>query len=246
MLKILIVDDDADSMRITKQAIELFQDVCVAGTASSAAEAIAFIKENPVNLIMLDIEMDNINGFELAAHLHSHYPQVQYVFVTGHTDFAVEGYEYQPLSFLVKPVSISKLENVLKLAKERCQPKTVENVQDKQIGLHVDSKLEIVNASDVIYLETVGRKVRVVCKNGRVLETTESLKKLYQVFEEYGFYRSHQSFVIQLSMIESVSSDMFHRSYLIRLKGIAKEIPLSRDNYGQLRGILEERGIKIL
>ena len=95
-------------------------------------------------------------------------------------------------------------------------------------------------------METVGRKVRVVCTDGRVLETTETLKKLYQVFEEYGFYRSHQSFVVQLALIESISSDMFHRSYLMKLKGIAEEIPLSRDNYSALRAVLEQQGIKIL
>lgn len=246
MLKILLVDDDKNSMNITKQALELFTDISVIGTASSGMEAISFVKENSVDLVLLDIEMDEMNGFEVASYLHKHYPNIQYVFVTGHTDFALDSYDYQPLSFLIKPISISRLERVLELAKEKCQPQSDREPPKKQIGIHVDSRLEIVNIDDVAYLETSGRKVKVVCKYGKILETTETLKKLYQIFEDYGFYRSHQSFVVQIALIESVSSDMFHRSYLIKLKGIKEEIPLSRDNYSDLRALLDERGIKII
>ncbi len=246
MLNLLLVDDDSGSRKIIEQALELFPEVSVVGSVESGMEAISFIRKNPVDLVFLDIEMEEMNGFEVAAYLHSHYPNIQYVFVTGHSDFALEGYNYQPLSFLVKPISVSRLEQVLNLAAEKAQKKPLQSPSQKQIGLHVESRLEFVTIGTVAYLETVGRKVRVVCTDGRVLETTETLKKLYQVFEEYGFYRSHQSFVVQLALIESISSDMFHRSYLMKLKGIAEEIPLSRDNYSALRAVLEQQGIKIL
>ena len=245
MLKVLLVDDDSASMKVTQQALGLFSNVEVVGAFASGMEAIVYIKNNPVDLVLLDIEMDEMNGFEVAAHLHNHYPEVQYVFVTGHTDFALDGYSYQPLSFLIKPISVSRLESVLTLAEQKKQPKSNESLPQRQIGIHADSRLEILNVADVAYLETRGRRVRVVCKDGRTLETTETLKKLYPVFEEYGFYRCHQSFVVQLSLIESISPDMFHRSYLIKLKGIKEEIPLSRDNYAALRSVLEQRGTKI-
>ena len=244
MLKLLLVDDDELSMKITKQALALSEEAVVAGTAASGMEAIAFIQNHPVDLVLLDIEMDEMNGFEVASYLHKYYPDIQYVFVTGHTDFALEGYRYQPLSFLVKPISISRLERVLELANEKCRPAASKPPQ-KQIGLHVDSRLEIVNICDVAYLETAGRKVRVVCTDHKILETGETLKKLSGVFEEYGFYRSHQSFLVQLALIESISPDLFHRSYLIRLRGITETIPLSRDRYTPLRTLLEQQGIHI-
>ena len=246
MLRVYIVDDDANAMSITKRALELFKDVSIVGTASSGMEAIQFIKSNPVDLVMLDIEMQDMSGFDVASYIHGNYPDVQYVFITGHTDFAVDGYSYQPLSFLVKPISISRLERILELAKEKCGAAKEEKLAGKQIGLHVDSRLEIVDITDVAYLETVGRKVNVVCKNGRVLESSETLKKLYRVFEDYGFYRCHQSFVVQIALIESISSDMFRRSYMIKLSGMDKQIPLSRDNYASLRSTLEQRGISII
>ncbi len=144
MLRILLVDDDTGSMEIAKRALGLFPNTDVVGTAASGIEAIEFVRDNPVDLVLLDIEMDEMNGFELASYIHNHYPQVQYVFATGHTDFALDGYSYQPLSFLIKPISISRLERVLELAEERCHAKPEQALPGKQIGLHVDSRLEIV------------------------------------------------------------------------------------------------------
>ena len=246
MLKILLADDDADAMGITRRALELFDDIDIVGEAGSGAEAIEFVKNNAVDLVLLDIEMRDLSGFDVASYLHKNYPKIQYVFITGHTDFAVDGYAYQPLSFLVKPISVSRLERILELAREKCADAPEPATPHRQIGLHVDSRLEIVDIADVIYLETVGRKVRVVCKNGRSLDSAETLKKLFAIFEDYGFYRCHQSFAVQLDQIESISSDMFHRSYVIKLRDSDREIPLSRDNYAALRGVLEKRGISII
>ncbi len=123
MLNLLLVDDDSGSRKIIEQALELFPEVSVVGSVESGMEAISFIRKNPVDLVFLDIEMEEMNGFEVAAYLHSHYPNIQYVFVTGHSDFALEGYNYQPLSFLVKPISVSRLEQVLNLAAEKAQKK---------------------------------------------------------------------------------------------------------------------------
>ena len=246
MLKILLVDDDLDAMSITRRALELFDNAMIVGEAYSGMEAMEFVKKNAVDLVLLDIEMQDMSGFDVASYLHNSYPKIQYVFLTGYTDFAVDGYAYQPLSFLVKPISVSRLERILELAEEKCSAAAEPSATHRQIGLHVDARLEIVDASDVIYLETVGRKVRVVCRGGRVLDSTETLKKLYAIFEDYGFYRCHQSFAVQLDQIESISTDMFRRSYAIKLRDCDKEIPLSRAHFAPLRDILERRGIHMV
>ena len=91
MLKILLVDDDADAMKITRRALELFDRATVVGEASSGIAAMEFVKSNAVDLVLLDIEMQDMSGFEVASYLHKNFPKIQYVFITGHTDFAVDG-----------------------------------------------------------------------------------------------------------------------------------------------------------
>ncbi len=246
MLKILIADDEKESVETTRRVLELLGDVEIVGEVNSGLDAMEFVKNNPVDLVLLDIEMPGDNGFDTANYLHKNYPEIKYVFLTGHTDFALTGYDYAPLSFLVKPVSVSKLESVLNLLREQTGTDSKYSYMHKKIGIHSASRLEIVDVSDVIYMENVGRKVKVFCKNGRVIDSTENLKKLYDVFSDYGFYRCHQSFAVQVGEIESIGQDIFKRAYVIKLKGLDTEIPLSRDNYGELKNILKKRGISIV
>jgi DNA-binding LytR/AlgR family response regulator len=246
MLTTLIVDDDPISLDITTSALQQFPQVEIAGTAVSGEEAIAFLKEKEVDLAFLDIEMDEMNGFELANRIHKAFPRVMYVFLTGHVRFALEGYDYQPLSFLTKPISISRMENVLAMAAEKKESSSTVGKKVHQLGIHVNGQLEMIRTDDVAYMETKGRKVHIVCRDHRELETTESMKKLAMIFEEYGFFRSHQSVLVNLELVESIRPDMFKRTYQLTLKDIEEKLPLSRDKKNELQALLQERGMQIL
>lgn len=246
MLKILIVDDDPIACDITISALQRFEQVQVEGTASSGADAIKFLQKTEVDLVFLDIEMDEMDGFEAANRIHREFPQVMYVFLTGHVKFALEGYDYQPLSFLMKPISISRLEYVIGMAEQKKGDNQSSGKKVRQVGIHVNGQFEIIRTDDVAYMETRGRKVYIVCRDHRELETTENLKKLALIFEEYGFYRCHQSVVINLELVEAIRPDMFKRTYQVQLAGIREKLPLSRDKRKELQALLEERGMQIL
>ena len=76
MLKILLVDDDADAMRITQRALALFEKAEVVGTAACGIDAMEFVKNNAVDLVLLDIEMQDMSGFEVATYLYKNYPKI--------------------------------------------------------------------------------------------------------------------------------------------------------------------------
>lgn len=246
MLSVLVIDDDQITKEITIQALERFEDVKVVGAVDSGEEALHFLRETIVDLAFLDIEMDEMNGFEVAKKIRSLFPQVMYVFLTGHVEYALSGYDYQPLSFITKPISITRLESVLEIARQKKGDSSEIGQKVKQIGIHVDGKLEIIRTDDVAYMENIGRKVHIVCRNHREMDTNESLKKLSLIFEEYGFFRSHQSVIVNLELIESIKPDMFKRTYQIKLKGIQELLPLSRDKKAELQQLLKERGIQVL
>lgn len=247
MLSILIVDDDAVACDITISALEQFHQVTVAGAVSSGQEALDFLAKQEVDLVFLDIEMDHMNGFETANRIHREFPRVMYVFLTGHVRFALEGYDYQPLSFLTKPISISRMETVLSLASEKKESQESTGKKVRQIGIHVNGQLEVIRTDDVAYMEKKGRKVHIVCRDHRRIETTENLKKLETLFEEYDFFRVHQSVLINLELVEAVQQDMFNkRTFQIKLHGFKETLPLSRDKRNELQNILGQRGMHIL
>lgn len=245
MLRILIVDDDRISRDITISALSKF-DVEVVGTASSGNEALEFLRQTKVDLAFLDIEMEEMDGFETANRIYREFPEVMYVFLTGHVEYALSGYDYQPLSFLSKPISISRLERVLALAEQKKDASRAAGQRVRQVGIHVNGQLEIVRTDEVAYMENVGRRVHVVCRDHREFDTSESLKKLALIFEEYGFFRCHQSVVVNLDLVESIQPDMFKRTYRLKLKGIPETLPLSRDRKNELQELLNERGLQIL
>ena len=245
MLRILIVDDDRISRDITISALSKF-DVEVVGTASSGNEALEFLRHTKVDLAFLDIEMEEMDGFETANRIYREFPEVMYVFLTGHVEYALSGYDYQPLSFLSKPISISRLERVLALAEQKKDASQAAGQRVRQVGIHVNGQLESVRTDEVAYMENVGRRVHVVCRDHREFDTSESLKKLALIFEEYGFFRCHQSVVVNLDLVESIQPDMFKRTYRLKLKGIPETLPLSRDRKNELQELLNERGLQIL
>jgi DNA-binding LytR/AlgR family response regulator len=161
-------------------------------------------------------------------------------------EYALSGYDYQPLSFLSKPISISRLERVLALAEQKKDASRAAGQRVRQVGIHVNGQLEIVRTDEVAYMENVGRRVHVVCRDHREFDTSESLKKLALIFEEYGFFRCHQSVVVNLDLVESIQPDMFKRTYRLKLKGIPETLPLSRDRKNELQELLNERGLQIL
>ena len=135
-LRILLVDDDPHIRGHLAALLGDFPNVIVAGSVSSGAETISFLRRAAVDLIFLDIEMGDVSGFDLARHIQSAYPKIMLVFLTGHVDFALNGYEFQPLDFLIKPVNPLRLERVI-LQAEELLGKRRQKTPSVRVGLQV-------------------------------------------------------------------------------------------------------------
>lgn len=241
-INILLVDDESSCLNSTKASLSKFSNINIVGEASSAEEAINILQKHEVDLVFLDIEMNDINGFELAKHINSIYPNTMIIFLTGHTSFALTGYEYQPVDFLIKPVNILRLEQALTRAKNLKY--NIKEKKETKIGIHIEGGFEIINVNDICYIEKSGRKVYIVCENGEKYNSRDSLQKLEDIFGNYGFYRSHQSFLVPIEKIKSIQIDEFKRSYTLKLDNVKEKLPLSRDKYNEVKEMLLEKGMK--
>lgn len=241
-INILLVDDESSCLDSTKSALGNFSYVNIIGEATSAEEAINILQKHEVDLVFLDIEMNDINGFELAKHINSIYPNTMIIFLTGHTSFALTGYEYQPVDFLIKPVNMLRLEQALTRVKNLKY--NIKEKKETKIGIHVEGGFEIINVNDISYIEKSGRKVYIVCENGDKFNSRDSLQKLENIFRDYGFYRSHQSFLVPIEKIKSIVVDEFRRSYTLKLDNVEEKLPLSRDKYNEVKELLLKKGMK--
>ncbi len=244
-LRILLVDDEPHARSHLAALLEDFPHVTVAGSVSGGAEAVSFLRRTAVDLIFLDIEMGDVSGFDLARHIQAAYPKVMLVFLTGHVDFALNGYEFQPLDFLIKPVNPLRLERVILQAEEQLRKRTPKTPAVR-VGLQVNGGLEIIQVDSILYIEKQGRKVYLVPAKGSRYQSYDSMQKLQGIFELYGFFRCHQSFLVRLDAIQGVYLDETRNCHKILLLGTEEQIPLSRGKYPELRERLSGRGLTII
>ena len=236
--QVLLVDDDGESRRVMRELLSEYSDICVAGEASCREEAMAFLERHPVRVVFSDIQMEGGSGFDLAAGIHRRYPDMLVVFLTGFADFAVDGYLYGPVDFLVKPVSRERLERAVTRIRERL---TRERAQEDEgrIGLRMDGGFRVISVRSIAYVEKEDRRVRIIWKDGTSDYTTKTMQELESVLLTYDFFRCHKSYLAPLRDIVRMRKEPVGRYYKLYLKGDI-ELPLSRSKYYELQDILGE------
>lgn len=243
-IRTMIVDDDQHAIDLLSADLTSFPFISLEKTVNSGKAALDFLRSNHIDLLFLDIEIGDVTGLELAGHIQSIYPSIQIIFVTGHAGFALDGYDYRPLDFLIKPINFFRLEKTMKTVQDIFQTPLKTKGSDHKIGMRISGGIRIVNVADILYIEKSGRKISIVTQQGSFL-SGDSMKEIEAMFEGYGFYRAHQSFIIPLHHIISIHSDSTARSYTIELLS-GQHIPLSRNKYNELQDLLKAEGIQIV
>ena len=240
-IRILLVDDEPVIRREMRGLLSQTKGFRVAGESSGWEVTLRFLERETVEVIFSDIQMAGGSGFELAERVHRRYPKILVVFLTGYADFALDGYLYGPVDFLMKPVSEPRLRKTLERIRERLSSGDKKN-EDLRVGIQTEGGYQIYRIGEIAYLEKDDRKVRIVKKDGSFARTGETLQELEEILTDYGFWRCHQSYLVPLADIEEISQERFGYAYKLRLRGDAPEIPLSRRKYYEMKELLAGRG----
>ncbi len=115
-MRVLIVDDEAAARRRLSIMLDEL-DIEVVGEAENGVEALDMVSERRPDVIMLDISMPEVDGFDVARHLPDPKPLI--VFQTAHDEHALEAFEHEAVDYLVKPVNLGKLERAMSRVRER-------------------------------------------------------------------------------------------------------------------------------
>jgi DNA-binding LytR/AlgR family response regulator len=115
-MRVLVVDDEpAARSRLGMMLEEL--DVEVTGEAANGLEALELCREHHPEVLLLDIEMPEVDGFDVARHLPE--PRPLLIFQTAYDEYALQAFDHAAIDYLVKPVSLDRLERALGRARER-------------------------------------------------------------------------------------------------------------------------------
>lgn len=186
-----------------------------------SAESFLFsYSDKPCDLILLDIEMDRLNGMELAKRLRSNGDMLPIVFITGYSDYISEGYDVEALHYLLKPVAKEKLFAVLDKYVEK------RSVKADELIIETTNGATHISADRITYIEAFGRKTAVHLSDDRIIDCMVSISR-FSAMRLNGFVSPHRSYIVNLRHIRTIG-----RTALILDNG--EEIPLSRRLYAEV------------
>lgn len=168
------------------------------------------------DIAVLDIEMGNMTGIELAESLNRDAPDCQIIFLTGHADFAPEAYKTRHVWFIVK----NRAEEFLPEALDRAVKMLSEKEDSPVLNIRADGRNVLIPVSSILYLEKVGRKTRVVCTDGEYLTYQQPSALISPELKE-SIIRCHQGYWIHLKRVEALDHNDFVMTDGVR-------IPISR------------------
>lgn len=216
--RIAIVDDCATDTEYVASLVERW--IAAGGAAAQiktfpSAESFLFAYEDNTawDILLLDIEMKEMSGMELAKRLRKSNTAVQLVFITGYPDFMAEGYEVSALHYLMKPVSEEKLYAVLDKAVEGLAKR------EKRLSITFDRQTDFVPLSKILYIEAQKQYVLIHTAE-KEYRMKASFTEMKEQTDEY-FFPCQRSFLVNLRYVARIKSDC------VVLKN-GEEVPISR------------------
>lgn len=223
-LNIAIIDDEAPFRKsITAVVHEWAKKSKISATVNeySSAESFLFAYEEKkdYDLLLLDIEMDGINGVEMAKQIRHEDETVQIIFITGYPDYMCQGYDLSALHYLIKPVSNEKLFEVLDRA--------LKNIKKggNRVIFTTDGGEKVVTLDAILYAESYSHNMHIVTTDG-AFDVRMTISSLAEVLGSE-FIITHRSYIVNLSHIVFLSkSDMTLDS--------GEKIPISRNEFKEV------------
>ena len=192
-----IIDDEPLAAGLLESYARKTPYLQLVGTYNSAILAMKDLRDNPVQLLFLDIQMPELSGVEVAKILPK---DTRVIFTTAFPQYAVEGYKVNALDYLLKPISY---EDFLKSTDKALEWFSIIQRQDayrrdRFMFVKTDYKLQRVNLDDILFIEGLKDYVRFYLKNGEKVMSLMSMKKLEEYLPRPEFLRTHRSYIVHM------------------------------------------------
>ena len=256
-LRTVIVDDEELARSELCFLLEQVDGVNVVGQAHNGVDAVALIEELAPDLVLLDIQMPGLSGFEVARQLLARAVQSRIVFVTAFDQYAIEAFEVNAIDYLLKPVESTRLEQALQRARrwistDRAPQRVLVNAdlerivqrlaerqsRRERLAVKVGERFLLINADDIIYASLADEVISVVTHTMVGTSNYRTLDELQGHLDPALFWRVHRSHLVNINKIKEIVP-WFSRNYILKMKDAkATEIPVSRSQTKRLRDYL--------
>ena len=198
-----IIDDEPLAAGLLESYVEKTPYLELKGTYNSAVTAMRDIRENPVQLLFLDIQMPELSGIEFAKILPR---ETKVIFTTAFSQYAIEGFRVNAVDYLLKPISYQDFVKSTDKALEwfSSQMRQDAFLRDRFLFVKSDYKLQRVNLDDILYIEGLKDYVRFYLESGEKLMSLMSMKRLEDFLPSPEFLRTHRSYIVHMPKVRTI------------------------------------------
>lgn len=235
-LKAILIDDEKNNLINLEQLLKTYCPmVQVVATAQNAAEGKSLLLQYRPDLVFLDIQMPEKNGFELLRELHQY--DFEVIFVTAFDQYAIQAVRFAAVDYLLKPVNIEELQAAVDraLANTRDKKKNLqlENLiqllqgqkEEHRIALTTMKETRFIRTPEILRCESSNNYTIFFLASGEKLTASRPIFEYEELLKEYGFIRCHQSHLVNRKYVKSwVKED---GGYLLLDNG--HQVPVSRN-----------------
>ena len=244
MHKVIIIDDEPLARSIVKEYLQNKPDLQLMQECGDGFEGVKAIQQHNPDLIFLDIQMPKINGFEMLELLDNP-PAV--IFTTAFDEYAIKAFEAHAIDYLLKPFNQERFDKAVAKWKEKekttvkdatsdlLETASLSPAQAQRVVIKDGSKIKIIPAHDIFYLEAADDYVKVHTKDGYFLKN-KTMSHFEQVLDANHFVRSHRSYIINISQITRI--DPYEKDNHVAVLKSGAKVPISRGGYAKVRSVL--------
>ncbi len=201
----IIIDDEAPAIKMLDWLLKTYcPQIETVATASNGMDAITKIKQLQPKIVFLDIEMPQMNGFEMLTHFEGTLP-FKVIFTTAYDKYALQAIKLSALDYLMKPIDKDELIEAIDKLKEipnanASQVKLLNNLKTdlSKIALSTLEGVEIIEIADIVHCQSDSNYTNIFFANKTKRLYTKTLKSLEEMLQGHNFMRIHQSHLIKL------------------------------------------------
>lgn len=227
MIRIVIVDDDKYSIQSCMECIKSMNisnlDIIDCFESGEKFLNEVLVKKEQYDIVILDIDMPETNGFDVAKKINELEDDTIIMFYTAHEQYVFKAYEYQPFRYIRKEFAKEELPFALKCAIEK-----IDNRNERSIMIKTDGSELRIMIKNIEYFEKYEHNIDIFLYDKNNFKVRMTLSQLYELISDTSFIYANKSAVVNMKYIEKITADdIFLKS--------GKIIPISRRNYKNIK-----------
>ncbi len=244
LLRVIVVDDEALARALLRELLGAYQDIEIIAECGNGFEAVKAVTEKKPDLLLLDIQMPKLDGFDVLELIGG---EVPVIFVTAYDQYAIKAFQVHAVDYLLKPFGAERLAEALGRARTRIGTREVVPAKAlvsearaaraplERILIRDRTDVHVIPAAKIDYLESQDDYVSVKVGEKKFLKE-QTLSELEQLLDPARFVRIHRRYLLNVARLARIEQAVTDSRVAILQDGT--ELPISRSGYTKLREIL--------